>query len=341
MKNLIACIWIMSLIMTSAFMPIFSAENKKPTPAPATEADEDDEDETKDKIKNPSESAEDTLQKVRDSYYTIEKQGVTRYACFVKIPEIAKSRDFRNNFILTNVNYELIWERDKPVQVKARDLPAYFRPEAKFEAETYARMMQDAYQELSKITYPVQIFFKLLDSVDKTKLEITALPDGKLTRINITPKTKEKGSDTKKQEPQPLEPKDSPDPEQPNKEKTKSPTPLSNDESFSVAIWCNKDYQITKFETANKRENIFAIISPVKYKKLWNMGKLDITKKNAKNEFLERTLINYLYEYPKNIMIPSSIAITKVDKAGKPLERRNEPNPVTIQFNQYEIESNK
>lgn len=326
-------------------MPALSAENKKqPVDEDEDEEEEEIEEKPNDKDKITTEAAWEMLKKASESYYDIEKQGVTRYACYVKMPEIAKSRDFRNNFILTNVNYELIWEKDKPAQVKARDLPPYFRQEARVEAETYARLMETAYREFIKITNPIQTFFNFLDTLDKDKFEITAAPDGKLTQIEIGPKPPpEEKAEEKGKEPEnkPAE-QHGPPPEERGKDRDRARIKdMPVDDSFTMVIWLNKNYQIPKFEFANKREKVAATITPAKYKKFWNMGKLDVTKKNPKDEFVERTLINYAYEHPKNIMLPSTITVTKVDKSGKTLERRNEVNPVNINFTQYEVEVNK
>lgn len=333
------------LMFVLVLTPALSAENKK---APVDEDEDEEEEEIEkkpeDKNKITTEAAWEMLRKTSESYYNIEKQGVTRYACYVKMPEIAKSKDFRNNFILTNVNYELIWEKDKPAQVKARDLMPSFRQDARVEAETYARLMEAEYRGFVKIINPIQTFFSFLDTMDKDKFEITASLDGKLTRIEIGPKKPQEPAE-EAGKPEPADkPADmhGPPPEERGKDKDRAKVKdIPVDDSFTVVIWLNKDYQIPKFEFSNNREKVAATITPTKSKKFWNMGKLDVIKKNPKDEFVERTLINYAYEYPKNIMLPSTITVTKVDKSGKTLERRNEVNPVSINFTQYEVEVNK
>ncbi|MBI4711763.1 MAG: hypothetical protein HY762_00390 [Planctomycetes bacterium] len=233
------------------------------------------------------ESLVDMLHKVAETYYDIEEQSASRFSCFIKIPDIAKVQEFRTKFIMEKVDYEYIWEKRKPFTVKARELPGYFGPEAKWEAVVYAGLMEKGLQELVKVAYPVK---NLLS---------------------------EKSDD-----------------------KSEEQTEKSLD---SIVICINKEYQLTKFEVSDNQDRMIATILPIKHrdKKLWNISKLDITKQDKKGEFIERTIITYMYEYTKGIMLPKLITLNVVDKGGKLVARRNEPNPINVQFTKYEVEVNK
>ncbi len=95
---------------------------------------------------------------------------------------------------------------------------------------------------------------------------------------------------------------------------------------------------IDKAEITNSQGKSVISIKPQRYKKCWAIRELDITKYDKDDCFDERILTQITYVYPQNIMLPASIVSHLVDKKGVPIERRNEANPVSFNFADYEVE---
>ena len=292
------------------------------------------------------------LNKCADTFYTQEKAKVTRIACFVQAPEIFKSQEYRSRYILEKVDYEMIWEQDKSLTVKPRDIPAYFGWEAKSESELYAKAMAAQLQEFFKFTDPVNEVVKQVNTLQKTeRYEITSTPDGKLQKIELTIKDSEK---TRRRH---------------RKTDRSKEEDSSNEEKLpdNITVWLNADNQITRLEIRGYKEKIVGVLTPVKYIKMWNVGQLDITtykvtrpEKPARPDdrsggedssepfpppsfaFKDRAKVSFTYAHPiEKVMVISNLQITRLDRDGKTLVRRNEPNPVNVVFTKHEVEKSK
>ncbi|MDI6733685.1 MAG: hypothetical protein QME51_08310, partial [Planctomycetota bacterium] len=122
-----------------------------------------------DEEKSKKEEEIGQLQKCADTFYDLEKNKVIRFACFVKCPEIFKVQQFRSRFILEKVDYEMIWEPDKPITVKPRSIPPYFDNPAKAEAELYSKFMTKSLEEIFNISNnPIKELAKWIDTLKKT-----------------------------------------------------------------------------------------------------------------------------------------------------------------------------
>lgn len=299
--------------------------------------------------KDKTETPQDLLKKTAESYYDIKEQGTLRYACFITAPEIAKSMQLRSKIILEQVDFELIWEVDKPIKVKPREIPPFFGEEGREDALRYAKIMETTLTELFYTTNPVPELVDLIKTPEKlNKFSISSSMDKNLTKIEIAPLKVPQVP--KRKTPRPNL-KRKPIPSKgpiPSKDTDESDQPEQTEEIIetkaifgSLIIWVNKDNEMTQFEISTEKEKRTGIIVPQKYNKLWNIKQLAITKTDAKEGFLERIKIDYNYNYPQNIMLPSSITITNLDEDNKVLVRRNEVNPRTINFNKYEVEKRK
>lgn len=295
-----------------------------------------------DKPLSPAEVALAQLNKCADTFYTQEKAKVTRIACFVQAPEIFKSQEYRSRYILEKVDYEMIWEQDKSLTVKPRDIPAYFGWEAKSESELYAKVMAAQLQEFFKFTDPVNEVIKQVNTLQKTeRYEIISTPDGKLQKIELTVKNAEKARRRHRKTDR-------------SKEEDSSKEGKLPD---NITVWLNADNQITRLEILGYKEKFVGVLTPVKYNKLWNVGQLDVTtykvtwpEKEDSSEtvpppsfgFKERAKMAFTYAHPvEKVMVISNLQITRLDKDGKALVRRNEPNPVNITFTKHEVEKSK
>jgi len=227
--------------------------------------------------------------------------------------------------------------------IKPRDIPPYFGWEAKTEAELYAKVMAVQLQEFFKLTDLVNEVIKQVNTLQKTeRYEITSTPDGKLHRIELTVKDSEK-------------------PKKRHRRSKEEDTRKEENLPDNIIIWLNADYQITHIEILGDKEKIVGVLMPVKYNKMWNVGQLDITvykvtwpeKSVAPDDtgetvppplcaFKERNKMAFTYAHPiEKVMVISNLQITRLDKDGKTLVRRNEPNPVNIMFTKHEVEKSK
>ncbi|MEW6025669.1 MAG: hypothetical protein AB1599_00030 [Planctomycetota bacterium] len=299
----------------------------------------------------PAEIALEQLQKCADSFYTQQKAKVTRIACFVQAPEIFKVQQYRSRYILEKVDYEMIWEEDKPITVKPRDIPPYFGWEAKAEAELYAKAMAAQLQEFSKITNMVQEIIRQITVLQKTeRYEIKSSAEGKLQKIELFLKDSEK----------PKRPRSN----RKGRGAREEDKDVGGRDSLpdSITLWLNVDFQITRLEILGAKEKVAGTVMPVKYNKMWNIGQMDVTtykvkwpEKDAPSEddsskplppssfdFKERTRVAFTYAHPVDkVMAVSNLQITKLDSEGKTLARRNEPNPVNVSFTKHEVEKSK
>jgi len=258
----------------------------------------------------------DILKKSVKTWYDLETEGVARYACFIECWDAIKFLDLRTKVMCEEVDYELIWEADKPIKVKPRNIPDYFGREAKEDTQTYAQFMETTLKEFFRVTSPVKEISKILDKLEG--FEISAEDDKEETRIKLN--RKKTPPDTKR----------------------RRPRQADKDEGIgNISIWINKDYQMTKMEMTHNKEKITALIKSIKYGKLWNISQLDVTTYDDDDNFKERVQIQFTYTYPKKVMLPSKLKITALDKDGKVRERRNEPNPITVNLEKYEVEVNK
>jgi len=297
-------------------------------------------------------SPAETLKKAAEAFYDIKEQGVLRYACFVNIPGFEKTVNLRTKVILESVNYELIWEPDKPIKVKPRDIPAYFKDEGTEDAHKYAAAMEVILKELFKTIGPVNEIANMAKSIDSSKYNIVSSKDKDITKLEITPvKQPEPASERRPPRPRrgpPRERKEPGDKEEPEERPRNIPELKEKDAMVfkSLIIWVNKYSQITKFETVSDKEKTSGTVTSQKYSRqrndnLWGIKQLELVKKDNKDAFLEKLTVSYVYTYQDNIMLPSAIVLTRLDEDNKVLSRRNEPNPLTINFSKYELEKRK
>jgi len=305
-----------------------------------------------DKSSSPAKVALEQLDKCADTFYTQEKAKVTRISCFVQAPEIFKSQEYRSRYILEKVDYEMIWEQDKSLTVKPRDIPAYFGWEAKSEAELYAKAMAAQLQEFFKFTDPVNEVIKQVNTLQKTeRYEITSTPNGKLQKIELTIKDSEKARRRHRKT------------DRSNEEDSPKEEKLPD----NITVWINADNQMARLEILGYKEKIVGVLTPVKYNKMWNVSQMDITtykvtrpEKPARSDdrsggedsnetlpppsfsFKDRTKVAFTYVHPiEKVMVISNLQIMRLDKDGKMLVRRNEPNPVNVVFTKHEVEKSK
>jgi len=284
------------------------------------------------------------LAKCADTFYTNEKAGISRLACFVQAPEIFKSQQYRSRYILEKVDYEMIWEPDKALIVKPRDIPAYFGRDARIEAELYAKGIAAQLQEMSKITGPVAEIIRQISALRKTeRYEIKSAAEGKLQKIELTARKADRPK---------RRPGRAADGGQAENTDAEKPETAPAD----TTIWLNAANQITRFEIIGAKEKLAGVLTPVKYNKVWNIKQLDITsykisrpeKKESESDpallfdFKDRVKVEITYAYPADkAMVASNILIIRLDKDGKTLVRRNEVNPINVIFTKHEVEKSK
>lgn len=248
-----------------------------------------------------SSDPEEVLQTIHDSYYDLGKAGLRRAACYIECKDVLDKFDAGARRVLRRVKYEAIIEPGKSVQVKPRDVPPHFGAEARAGIDMYALGMQKA---LNDIGNGIDTVARICDPKKLKWLGELKLVEENGQRLIVLDKRNRK----KKDEPAigviKLDKNDLP-------------------EEFRIRK--GETWEITKFKTKLRDD-------------MWMITEVDIAKYDAHDRLIERSIIEIDYDREKGIYLPEEMTISQVDKKGKPLDLRNEANPITAKFTNYEVE---
>jgi hypothetical protein len=258
------------------------------------------------------------LAQTAETYYDPAVHGLKRAAAYVTCPEIVDLFDNTVKNIIRNTKFEAIIEPGEGIKVKTRDIPAQYGPEARKTIHLYQEGLE---RQLTTVYQTLNLVQKLLlFKEDQPGLEINAEPDKKLTKLTITTKK----PITKKR---------------PFGRNPKKPAPANEEPVAEITIlWITKDYMIDKAEITNGQGKSVITVKHQRYKKCWALKELAIAKYDKDDCFEERIVSQITYAYPQNIMLPSIITSQLLDKKWGLIERRNEANPVSFNFADYEVE---
>ena len=123
------------------------------------------------------------------------------------------------------------------------------------------------------------------------------------------------------------------------REKLKRPT--AEREYDLITLTLNADMLLEKIELSGWEGSREIRVSNQKYKKQWALKQVDMTTTDDEKRFDERLAITIDYVDPQGILLPSKYSFHNLEKDGKLLVRRNEANPVTVQFKNYQVEVKK
>ncbi|MEK7448443.1 MAG: hypothetical protein AAB019_03055 [Planctomycetota bacterium] len=286
------------------------------------------------KKEEPADDPITILKEVAESWYDLDEQGLNRYTSLVTCSDVAKTLETRGRVIIEQAKYEMVYEPGKPLKVRVIDIPNYFGSEARDDANTYARLMEGELVKFFKSVNPINDLLELLGKVEQSnRFEVTMEKDKSLDKIILKEKktAPPKGGPLKRRLGRNRD-------ENKDEAEEKNDQDAGSDEEGSIYIWVNKDKIIEKAEVVNQDGKIVMVVKAAKYKKLWNLSSLEVTKYDRKGDFDERARINLLYTYVQNMMLPASLTLSRHDKEGKLLERRGEVNPLIVKFSKHEVE---
>ena len=263
------------------------------------------------------------LTKTVESYYDLEDHGLKRAVCFVKSPEFIKSLDAGMRRIVEPVKYEAIIEPGEDIKVKARQIPPNYGLDARDSIEEYEKQLA---RQLTQINYLINSPIELIKFILKDpSFNLTTEADGKLTKITVA---------RKEMPPQRRSRRGA-------RQERSGPAESVKALPENMVIWVTKDCIVDKMELVDKQGKSILDIKSHRYQKYWTIKQLDIVKYDEEGRLDERTYLDIAHGYPQTMMLPTCIKLSLLDEAGHLIERRNEVNPVSVNFSDYEVEIKK
>ncbi len=254
------------------------------------------------------------LEKTAAAYYDLDEAGLNRAACYLRCNEILKTLDATARRIVQRTTFEGILQPGKGIQVKTRKIPANFGAEARAGIERYRWRMQASLTRIFKKLDVIRIamrIYRMKNSFD------AAIETGKKgTRLIFTRKNQKNESGRRGW-----------------RSRRQSRAKLAE-----ISIWLGRNNSITRIEIVGSDEKSVITIKPRTQKSRWMVRVLDVATYDSHDRLKERSIIEVDYTREKGLTLPARITIKTVDKKGKPIQRRNEANPVSVQMNKYEVE---
>jgi len=252
--------------------------------------------------------ADAILTKIRDSRYDLAAAGLIRAAAYIRAPEIQATLDPAVRSILRRTRLEAIFVPHKPVEVKTRKTPSELTAEGRIGVEIYRSLIEAG---LRHVTGGLDFAYNIIDP-EKMLVAFDAVVDsGDDGTVEIM---------LQKKKTRPIKDEDNPAARE------------------YITIIVGKDGLLQRVVSVEKGVRTEIGIGNYKHKDRWLFKSVDIAKSDAEGRFLERAVIEIDYLTVKGIALPSKISYRALDKDGKPLQRRNEANPVSVEFSDYEVE---
>ena len=146
----------------------------------------------------------------------------------------------------------------------------------------------------------------------KPFVDATVSENKGLTRIELTPKEAVKKAR--------------------NKDKPK------DDDWDTIVYEVTRDGLPEKIEMSGAKGRTVFDLKATKHKDRWALKQVDLAKYDAEGGLEERSVFEISWVPQKGILLPAKILYKVVDKKGEPVKRRNEPNPSSMEFSDYEVE---
>ncbi len=262
---------------------------------------------------------ERVLRQLSEQYYDVVDAGLARASCYVESREILREFDDRARKILSKPDYEAVIVPGKPVIVKARDIPQQYWKEARAGVAAYSLA---ATLVLNAMFGALNAVPELLDPDElagKYDIQLGGKPGARRIELVAKAMVTEDGKRVlpwqRKGEHSGLRPK----------------------EHIVIAL-DKKDrlHTITKTTVAGSEETVVELEETRDGR--WLVAGLDISKRDDRERLVERRQFTISYTEQKGVLLPSKVRSKAVDKEGKTIRRRDEPNPVSIRFSRYRVE---
>jgi hypothetical protein len=260
----------------------------------------------------------DLLRGLSEQYYDLGRSGLARASCYVESKEILDQLDDTAKALLRKPDFEAVLVPGKPVVVKVRDLPANYGAEVR---EGVAAYCLGATLVLNVVFGALNAIPDLLDP-ERVGANYDIRLNGRPGewRILLT-STALVDDDGKRVSP---------------RQRREGAAETQPKERIAIALDRNDRIRAIRKTTATGTQEIG--VSSEEMGKQWLITSLDIADYDEQERLVQRQIVAISYTRQKGLQLPARISSKAVDKEGRPLRRRNEPNPVTIRFSQYRVE---
>lgn len=303
------------------------------------------------------EEADQLLLKISKSYYSVEDSGLRHASCYVKSQNIIDSLGNAMSKALRTSQLEAVFEPGKRITVKAVRKPTGIAPEMHFAIETYVRKQEAVLNDVQKrlALLPMLIGHERLTK----KFNLNMEEDGKNRLIVLTAKDTVEAGDgqeeinekerslreqraaewTKRRAKRREEAAErEPQPRVENNDAVSQKLPIDVAKAKKIVITVSANDQLTQIDVAYpETRDVLKIDVQVKDDK-WLIRKLDIASYDKQNRLDERDVTEIKYTTKKGLLLMSKIVLKLADKKGKPIQRRDQVNPVEIDFSKYEVD---
>ena len=304
-------------------------------------------------------TAREVLLKFAQSVYRHEDAGLNRASCMIESSGIADAMDASSRKIVSSVDFEAIFFPNNRLEVKAKNIPNRYGGEAVMGAKIFCEKVEKWLGEilghlesLPKSINPSQglkdyniqwkegeegkciVLLKKTDSKVKQDSKEN-IPREKLGEGPLANKFREMMNNRKPEGHQPPRLRDRLGAGQ------REEDPKVELNGQHMEIYLNSMGQISEI-LCPKGSDLEKIRLKTKlFGNKWLIEDLDISLFDDQNRLKERNLIRYNYTSKSGVVLPLKLTLKALDAKGNLLPRRDEPNPVIIDFKQHIVEVRK
>ena len=312
--------------------------------------------------------AAEILLEIADSYYDYEEAGLNRVSCYVKSPEILAGLDYSSRKAIGNTKYETVIVPGKSVEVIIQDVPNLRGPDMRGPMLVFGKKMERWLNELMGHldTFPNSIHPKKdLDGYDIQWIEGEEGKKMTLKRVSQVMgadknERRDRGGMGGKEAMMRNKMEKLRQNVQKNFNNGRGRGPKlaigAQDagrvqisdvevnikfEGDNLEIHLDRSGQISMLlmEKDDQRQEVR--IKTKKAGKQWLLESLDDAKFDAQDRLIERNLIRYSYVSKSGIPVISKITLKSLDAKGKLIDRRDDPNPVSVELSSHMVEVRK
>lgn len=311
-------------------------------------------------------AAADVLLEIAESYYDYDLAGLNRISCYVKSPEILAGLDYSARKAVGGTKYETVIVPGKSIEVKMQDVSSKHGPDVRGSMLAFSKKMERWLNTLMThlVTFPKAIHPKKdLDGYDIQWIE--GEEGKKMTLKRVSKVMGAEQNDNKprgSQGPMRSQMKNVRKNIQKNFQKSKKrgarvaaiakqagagqiqiPDAEVNidlhGDSLEVHLDRSGKISMLLIEKDDQRQEV-----RVKTKSLgkrWVLEHLDSATFDDQDRLIERNLIRYNYTSKSGIPVVRKITLNSVDAKGKLIDRRDDPNPVSVELSSHMVDIRK
>jgi hypothetical protein len=299
------------------------------------------------------EEAKTTLINLAESCYNHESAGLNRASCMIESSDIANALDAGSKRLVNSMDFEAIFTADHKVEVKAKNIPNRLGPEGVMGAkmftvkvEVWLNKMLKYLDDLPKTIHPEQ-------GLKNYEIQWEEGREGRVIKLFKNAESKKdqhprhedrmQGPMAKKMQELMKERnmRDQRREEMMTNLKKDSIIPEVELDGVNMEIHLSSSGQLEEFISPSGSDLQKIRIKTKKIGKQWLIEDLDVALFDDQNRLKERNLIRYNYTQRSGVYLPLNITMKALDAKGKLLDRRDDPNPLTINFSKHLVEVRK